>query len=190
MNDHVEMFTSYMASEDAGEMFLEMYGRDMLCFSLSESYQIPPMWTHYADGQAGFVIEFSTDHPWFKSKTEPYKSRLHKVTYFDGIVDEILSDPESAFGSKTTHWAYEREWRLYCGMKDIVTTIPFTPDPIYLIDFPPDVVCSIIVGSRATDETITAIHRIATGKYPSALLWKAVPNNRTATFDLAPLKSS
>ncbi|MEY9531149.1 DUF2971 domain-containing protein [Sinorhizobium fredii] len=150
INNQAELFTQHMNSEEASEMFLDMVGKDMLCFSLSESYDIAPMWAHYADNQKGFVIAFKTDHSWFKNRNDYSKTRLHKVTYFDGIVDEFLENPEAAFGSKTTHWSYEREWRMYCGMKDIEKTIPSTPDPIHLVTFPPDLVESIIIGARAS----------------------------------------
>lgn len=176
-----------MEQEEAGEQFLRMCGKDLLCFSLSENYDITTMWAYYAENQEGFVLEFDASHPWFANREDPTKTRLHKVRYFDGILDEVLTDPESTFCSKTSHWAHEREWRIYCGHYQIEKTKESAPDPIHLIHFPPDMVRSIIVGSRASDKTIEEIRKIAASRYPLAALWRAAPNNRTTSIDLTSL---
>lgn len=180
-----DSFVERINSDEGSQMYLDMYGKDMLCFSLTESYDNPVMWASYADNQKGFVLGFKSDHDWFKNQKDRSKSRLHKVTYFDGILDEFLEDPEAAFCSKTTHWSYEREWRIYCGMKDIEKTVANTADPIHLISFPPDLIQSIIVGAKASNETVDAIKNAVKMQYPDVTLFIAKPNNRTAAIELA-----
>lgn len=180
-------FAKHLNSEEAHDMLMEMFGKDMLCFSLSEGYGISPMWTHYAGTHSGFVIEVATDHEWFKNKDDKSKSRLHKVVYADGIMEELLENPEATFGSKTTDWSYEKEWRMYCGPKDIEKTIAAQPDPIHLIAFPPNLIKSVIVGSRASLETIEHIKSVVGRGYPHASVLKAVPNGNTSLMDLISL---
>lgn len=187
MKTQTDRLEAYMGREEATEQFIEMFGKDMLCFSLSERFDIPNLWGLYAESNSGFVIGFNADADWFKNKKDTSKTRLHKVQYFDGFNAEILDNPDVAFGSKTTTWSYEQEWRMYCGLDDIEITYPANPDPIYLITFPPEIVTSIIVGARARQDTIDGILRVAASKYPHAILLKAVPNRRTASYELEPL---
>lgn len=180
-------FADYLNTDEVHEQFLQMFGNDMLCLSLSEDFDISPMWAHYADNHTGFVIELSTDHQWFKNKKDPSKTRLHQVHYFDGILDEILENPEAAFGSKTKSWSYEKEWRIYCGPKDIEKSIPAEPEPIHLISFPSDLVKSVIVGSRASTKTVDYIKTVLSTHYPLARLFAARPNTRTSLIELGAL---
>lgn len=174
-------------SDEAREYFLELVGTGMLCLSLSEDFGISPMWAHYASNSTGFVIEFFTNHWWFKSESDVSKTRLHQVHYSDGIIDEFLENPEAAFGSKMTSWSYEKEWRMYCSLDQIEKTIPLQPDPIHLIGFPSDLVKSIIVGSRASIETRTQIQTVVATQYPHASIHLATPNNRTSLIELTDL---
>lgn len=181
---HADGFVEHLNSDEGSQMYLDMYGKDMLCFSLTESYDNPVMWASYADNQRGFVLGLKTDHDWFKSPDRS-KTRLRRVNYFDGVLDEFLENPEVAFCSKTTHWSYEKEWRIYCGMKDVEKTVGNPAEPIHLIGFPPDLIQSIIIGAKASNETVDAIKNAVTMQYPHVSLFVAKPNNRTAAFELA-----
>ncbi|WP_105431057.1 DUF2971 domain-containing protein [Neorhizobium sp. T6_25] len=187
MASALNLFEDYVNTDLVREQFLQMFGNDMLCFSLSEEFGILPMWAFYAGNHSGIVIEVSTESSWFKNKDDISKTRLHKVHYIDGVFDEILDNPQAAFGSKTTVWSYEKEWRMYCGPNDIEKTISASPDPIHLIGFPSDVVKSVIVGFRASDDVIAGVRRVVNKNYPHAGIFLAAPNNKTSAIEISPI---
>jgi Protein of unknown function (DUF2971) len=162
---------------------LERFGREFLCFSLSERYDIAPMWAHYADSGKGFVVAFDTENEWFTLRKTGEKSRLQKVTYFDGKVEEPLENVPAALISKTSEWEYEREWRLYIREQQVDVTIATTDDPIYLLSFPAKAVQRIIVGEKASAQLVERIRLTIAEKYPHALLTKVIPNRDTHVFE-------
>jgi Protein of unknown function (DUF2971) len=185
--DIVPMVVQNINSRRTPEEWLSELGGQLLCFSLSERADSAPMWAHYAGGHTGFVMRFRSQHDWFARKDGSNKSRLQKVSYIDGQLDEPLEDAQAAFISKKRDWEYEREWRLNCGVKDIEKTIPVPDDPIHLIEFPADAVDAIIVGEKSSQDTVGKIQQILERKYPHAGLFRAFANRRTHTFDLVPI---
>lgn len=165
------------------EGLLEKLGRELLCFSLSERMDVAPMWAHYADNNSGFVVAFDTEHEWFQRRKDGQKTRLQKVTYFDGKVEEPLADVQAALISKTTAWEYEREWRLYVKEDQVDRTVGDPTDPIHLLDFPHDAVDRVILGPKAREETVQRISIALAARYPSARLVRAVPNRSSHTYD-------
>lgn len=178
------MFVPYLNSPENAENLLEKFGQDMLCFSLSERFDSSPMWAHYAQDNAGFVISLDTSHEWFSGKTGKRKTRLQKVEYFDGMMDEPLENPQAAFISKTTDWQYEREWRLYSKEADISRIISSPNGKIHLVEFPADLVTEIIVGHKADAQTLDRIVAVAKSEYPHAAILRAQPDRRTHTYAL------
>jgi len=80
------------------------------------------MWSHYADNHRGFCLEFDTSyHPFKPFKTET----VIKVNYADSypslsindipqkILSHSLSLPKTLLGTKSLHWCYENEWRIF-----------------------------------------------------------------------------
>lgn len=166
-----------------GEQLIEKLGRELLCFSLSERSDSAPMWAHYADNHAGFVVAFNTDHSWFKQRKGETKTRIQKVTYFDGMMEEPLENVQAALISKTTDWAYEREWRLYVKENQVDATFGDPNDPIHVLNFPAEIVQRVIVGSKATAETVEKIRSALSSQFPNTLLTRAEPNRTTHSFD-------
>jgi hypothetical protein len=165
------------------EGLLEKLGRELLCFSLSERMDVAPMWAHYADNNSGFVVAFDTEHEWFQRRKGGQKTRLQKVTYFDGKVEEPLADIQAALISKTTAWEYEREWRLYVKEDQVDRTVGDPADPIHLLDFPPDAVDRVILGPKTREETAQRIRDALAARYPNTRLVRAVPNRANHTYD-------
>lgn len=161
---------------------LEKLGRNLLCFSLSERMDSPPMWAHYADNNTGFVVAFDTEHAWFHLRKTGEKARLQKVAYFDGKLEEPLENLQEAFISKTADWAYEREWRLYIKDGEADLTVGSVDEPIQLLKFPPEAVDRVILGSRARPEVAARIREAVDSRYPNAQLTRAVPNRHSHTY--------
>ena len=80
--------------------------------SLSSSRNIEAMWSHYADSHRGLVIGFDGNHRYFSANDGQmlgkvrYKERLGSFQYVEDL------DAESIFFTKSSSWAFEREWRL------------------------------------------------------------------------------
>lgn len=168
------------------EKLLQRLGSNLLCFSLSERMDSPPMWAHYADNNAGFVIAFDTEHAWFHQRRSGEKKRLQKVAYFDGKLEEPLESPQEAFISKTTDWAYEQEWRLYIKDGEADLTVGSADEPIQLLNFPPEAVDRVILGAKARPEVVARISEAIESRYPNARLMRAVPNWHSHTYDEVP----
>jgi hypothetical protein len=167
---------------------LERMGRELLCFSLSDRMDIAPMWAHYANNNRGFVVAFRSEHEWFRRRKNGEDTRLQKVTYFDGKLDEPFENVQAAFISKTTDWAYECEWRLYAKEGQVDRIVGESSDPIHLIDFPPDAVDRVILGSKSSDQTSRRIREILASKYPLARLVRAVPDPNHPTYQEVPFE--
>lgn len=177
------MLVPHFNDPEYAKKLLEKLGRDLLCFSLSERMDSPPMWAHYADNNAGFVVAFDTENAWFHQRKNGEKTRLQKVEYFDGKLDEPLENPQAAFISKTTDWAYEREWRLYIKNDEADLTVGNADDPIQLHKFPPEAVDRIILGAKTHPEIADRIRDAVASRYPHAPVMRAVPNRQSHTYD-------
>jgi hypothetical protein len=184
MAELVEMFANQLDAIKSPEDFLTEIGAILMCFSLSERYDIATMWAHYGGGHTGIVVAFDTEHSWFKSLKDPTESQLQKIKYVDEQNEELFDDIQAAFSSKATDWAYEREWRMTCAMKQIEKTIDVGSEKIHLRSFPPEAVTSVIVGSKASHETIERIRTILTSRYPHAGLHRTTPQRMASTFRL------
>ena len=165
------------------ERLLETLGRELLCFSLSERMDVAPMWANYADNNGGFVVAFDTEHEWFQNLNDGKKTRLQKVTYFDGKVEEPLANVQAALISKTTDWEHEREWRLYVKEDRVDKIVGHPADPIHLLDFPPDAVNRVILGPKTRPEIANRIRDAVADRYPHAPVMRAVTNRRSHTYD-------
>lgn len=184
MGSVIDMFSGCLNSVKSPEEFLTEVGSILLCFSLSERYDIAAMWAHYGGNHTGLVVAFDTNHPWFKNPKNPAESKLQKIKYLDKQNDEIFDDLQAAFSSKATDWAYEREWRINCAMKQIEKTVDLGADKIHLRSFPPEAVTSVIVGAKASDDTVERVRDVLKRKYPHATLKRTTPQRMTGTFAL------
>jgi len=180
------MLVPHFNDPENAKKLLDKLGRDLLCFSLSERMDSPPMWAHYADNNAGFVVAFDTENAWFHQRKNGEKTRLQKVAYFDGKLDEPFENPQAAFISKTTDWAYEREWRLYIENGEADLTVGNADDPIQLLEFPPEAVDRIILGAKTRPEIADRIREAVASRYPDAPVMRAVPNRESHTYDEVP----
>lgn len=177
------MLVSHLNDPENAKKLLEKLGRDLLCFSLSERMDSSPMWAHYADNNSGFVVAFDTDNTWFRQRKRGEQTRLKKVVYFDGKLEEPLENLQMAFISKTTDWSYEREWRLYVKDGEADFTVGDASDPIQLLKFPADAVDRVILGPKTSNDVTMRIRDVVAAKYPHARLVRAVANRTNHTYD-------
>ena len=161
-------------SEKQTNKLLDAIGKK-LCFSLSECENINLMWAHYANSHKGFVIAFDTESAWFKEWKDGESKSLIKVPYFDDKIEEPLDNPLKAIFSKKTDWEYEREWRIVAEEYQADEKTP-TQEPMYLMNFPPEAVQRIILGTKINPEVESKIKEIVDAKYPHAEIYRMRSN--------------
>ncbi|MET4069611.1 hypothetical protein ABID58_004413 [Bradyrhizobium sp. S3.2.6] len=171
-NDPYELFLTIDFDEepDALAFYADAVGDlDQLpttCFSRSPD--VIPMWAHYAENHKGFVIEFSEtslreafqdsgfqDVAYSDTPSEDLTDMLYrafKIGKYRYIYLLRLGVYNAAYFTKATCWSYERERRMVASENEIRDT-----SGLLLLDAPICCICSIIVGSRATDETKQAL---------------------------------
>jgi len=130
------------------------------------------MWSQYANGHRGFVLEFKDGfwhHPCMKSRTgEEYT--LGQVQYvehyainLDDLVDSRNEIPvdilhKELFFKKTSRWSHEREYRLVRPLADSPDYRPpetryvYTGRNLYLFHLAWECISSVVLGAAMTTE--------------------------------------
>jgi hypothetical protein len=171
-NDPYELFLTIDFNEkpDALAYYADAIGDlpqfPTTCFSRSPV--VVPMWAHYAQNHEGFLIEFSEDE---MAEAFP-KSRFDDVGYSDvpdGSLSEFLyrafvtGKPRhtyflqhgvfnAAYFTKATCWSYEQERRMVVSGSEVRQVGALT-----LVDVPIKCITSIIAGSKASENTRSAL---------------------------------
>lgn len=118
------------------------------------------MWSHYGGQHRGFCLEFNTDY-------EPF-SKLHRVVYSTTIpefsvsrmmVNEDYQHVLDLFCTKSSDWAYEKEWRV---IHQVAGTV-FTYEPAALN--------AVYFGAKMTEQDIDMLCLILHGQNPDVKLF-------------------
>jgi hypothetical protein len=109
-NDVSPLIENYMAIASQHE-FSELTSK-LGILSLSENPKSRVMWSVYASAGEGFLIEFDTNHKFFKAPNG--RNRLWPVSYRDEIKGSFLENPMALFLTKHTDYSFEKEWRMAC----------------------------------------------------------------------------
>jgi hypothetical protein len=123
------------------------------------------MWAHYAASHAGFVVEFDPTDAFFNSRRTDSDEFgfLRRVLYRDARPSGALTSmTEELFTVKSSHWSYEREWRMLRPLPHADETISTDNYPIHLFRLPCSAVRRIILGARSTQKTKSEIRTILT----------------------------
>ncbi len=137
-------------------MMNDTFTEKMGALALSEVKDNLLMWGHYAESHKGFVIEFDADHPLFAPNNADREDlwQLHRISYAKKRPQTFVVDLDMKAILLTKHdsWSYEREWKHFRPLPQANATIPGSPLPICLFDFPPDSIKSVIFGALASDD--------------------------------------
>jgi hypothetical protein len=126
--------------------------------SLSELSCDHQMWSHYADGGRGFLIEFDAQNSWFHATRNPDDgfNELTKVEYLSvRPVKNLLDIKDEVLYTKSDSWSHEQEWRIVRSFNDAKVKIE-RPDSygneLLLFEIPPDAIKGVIIGFSARPE--------------------------------------
>jgi hypothetical protein len=145
---------------------------DYLCkqyriYCLSEKFDMPLMWSHYASAHTGICLEFDT-------KRAPFSRATTKVRYLSAYpAYDIVEGAYDSLFTKSADWSYEAEWRLIAEERAFARssrTIK-TDDDFLLI--PSGVLNSVIIGCLTDKSTQRRIENIIRTNAPSVLVRKA-----------------
>lgn len=119
------------------------------------------MWSHYGASHTGFVLAFDARHSYFHENKGPDDELRHlrRVLYREARPSATLVELDGAafFLVKSSHWSYEREWRILRALQDAKDVIPGEPFSIHLFLFPPSALKEVILGARTTANTVSVV---------------------------------
>jgi len=121
--------------------------------SLSETFDNALMWAHYCLNHKGYVIEFNSDHSFFKSNNKDYViENVSQVIYKNNrpnVTLEKLSMKDLYF-TKSTEWSYEKEWRILKSIQK--SDVKIDNGIISLFKLPAEIVKGIYLGAACSEE--------------------------------------
>ena len=136
--------------------------------TLSETPSSALMWSYYADGGRGFLIEFDGLHSWFWDKRDERDSfrHLHQMNYLERAPAYFLSlRDETALYTKSIEWSHEKEWRIIRNFND--ASVKVGPDDhgkdVLLFAIPPSCIKSVVIGYKADLEAVQHLKDTANG---------------------------
>jgi len=144
--------------------------------SLSESSEVPLLWSHYADGYRGVCVEFDSSVGLFLA--------AQKVHYTDTrpIINRLIDSPQEMLTkgmfTKSIHWAYELEWRVIARWGDTnrieryITQHQATQDLLEFLrnqhgqgyyQIKPESIKRVLIGARVSRADLNWIQRLVSG---------------------------
>ena len=139
----------------AQEIISERFG--LICFAADGLDAT--MWANYASSHTGLVIEFRQSHQLFSGQS------FFEICYSDDPVVFDASDPSVRDGAelflsrKRLQWSSERESRLLVELA-LATVRHLRDGPRYFIPIGPDLIVSVTLGLRATNETRNTVFEL------------------------------
>ena len=164
------------------EIISQRFG--VICFATDGLNQT--MWAHYASHE-GLAIEFRQNHHLFSGRSFFEIHYSGEPVVFDASDPTARDDAELFLSRKRLQWNSERESRLLVELA--LTTVRHLPDgPRYFIRIGPEVIVSVTLGLRATNETQNrVIELLRAPHFEHAKAFKIRKNVEAGTFEREPL---
>jgi hypothetical protein len=121
------------------------------------------MWSHYGGKYKGFCLEFDTSHPPFeKMRKVSYSKKMPHIDVATLVLKEDFEAIMDLFSTKSTSWAYEREWR-------VLHAEAGTP-----YHYPAECLTGIYFGPEISSEALEIICLVLQGQNPHVKFWKGL----------------
>lgn len=148
-------------SQDSMNSLAEKNIRDRGVTCFSERNNEPLMWSHYADKQSGFCLEFDTGYePLSNIKKVKYQSEMPILSITDALVNNNYDQFLELYCTKSKSWSYEKEWR--CIHE--VSGTKFTYETAALT--------GVYFGPEIDNEALEIICLVLQGQNPDVQFWK------------------
>ena len=129
----------------------------VLCLTRTRRHLL--MWSHYADGHRGMLLEFDDEHTCFRRSIPNTKcqGKLIPVTYSDTrppVRDESADAIAGSLTTKALEWAYEQEVRMFLPLSEVgkAASVDANGAPLHLIDVHPEALMAVTLGCLSTDQ--------------------------------------
>jgi hypothetical protein len=119
-NEGFREYARKLASMGIEEYKKKWVQKGVACFS--EKNDDILMWSHYANAHQGFCLEFDTTFSPFIEDTSvkvQYSNSYPPLNLTDILNRNLPPLPKNLFGTKSSHWSYEAEWRVLSSKGDI-----------------------------------------------------------------------
>lgn len=157
-------------------------------FCMSKNNDSLLMWSHYAAQYSGAVIEFDTDHDFFKGLIEVEYSKLRPQKSVNYYMESKLPIPIAELCVKSEVWAYESEYRIVRELKDCKRLGKHQGFDIYVNPVPVECIRSVCLGERSSvveqlkiwgrlKDTNIALSLAAISNFGFDFRWDAIKGN-------------
>jgi hypothetical protein len=144
--------------------------------SFAEHWSVPTMWAHYADHHKGLCYGF--DVPSERAVRIDYVEELQRFderAISEDHVNKLIV--EYASKTKSIHWQYENEWRIYADLKYDEKSLKKRGEKLFFVPFSERLVLKeVIIGARSairSDEVAASL-----GDYTGVTIRTAQPSLR------------
>ncbi|WP_417713072.1 DUF2971 domain-containing protein [Pseudophaeobacter arcticus] len=159
VNDPYELMPFNFGNDERGEKLWfawkecrEKNALDQGFISFSKNFSSPAMWGHYADNHKGVAYGFDV-LPSQKNKLVKiiYKPELKKFENRDLTCEETQQrEIKYASQTKSSHWSYEDEWRIYCSLGDVEKYQKSIGRELFYLPFGSEIVLrEVIIGAES-----------------------------------------
>lgn len=125
------------------------------------------MWAHYANAHEGFTIELDPSSDFFDRRCSPKDEfrHLRQVRYTDARPQLVMNQVTdmSAYLTKSSHWAYEKEWRMMFALADATEVKVFGDKQFHLFAHPASAIRSVTLGCRMSSIKRAEIMEVLAG---------------------------
>jgi hypothetical protein len=128
------------------------------------------MWSHYGDYHRGVCLEFD-GHGKFAQHAMQVAYSFERPQIRQSDSNDVKL--EKALLTKSNHWTYEKEWRLF----------RYQTGP-GVVTFRPENLMGLIVGADAPMKTMQAVRRMNKARATPLKLYKAKSSRKTFSLDI------
>ena len=143
--------------KDRKSWAFDTYG--ICCFSETNDNLL--MWSHYASSGKGFCLEFdSSREPFDKIQPVKYVDEPPELNFKKVFTVEQLYFLDALFCTKSIHWKYEKEWRI------------FHQDSNKAANYPTSSLTGVYFGPEVEDSYAEIVCLILQGQHPHIKFYK------------------
>lgn len=159
-NDDLKKFIKNVAEENTYSLIeRRMKNIGVTCFAERNDDHL--MWSHYADRQTGFCLEFDTSQePFSKVREVDYQDVYPEISMVDALINNNYGQFINLLYIKSNSWKYEKEWR--CIHKVAGTCFNYETEALKGVYFGPEI----------DDDSLDIICLILRGQNPNVKFWK------------------
>lgn len=189
-----------VSSDEAFSLFREQWRseyRDMRVLCFTERWDSASMWDRYSEGHTGVLLEFAcleeADSAWLIAKPVNYSDEPLKCNTAEGLANLMLYTPDFAIPiimeeythTKTTDWAYEKEWRIASWKR------PHESGTYSDYRFLPNELIGITFGASTSEGDKRDLVLMLRKLYPHVMIWQAAIDGgrKLKRFKLLPSES-